>query len=393
MTKSRRVAVITGGRPDYGLLRPLMRKLDDDAAFDLQIVATGMHLIPEQGETWRLIEEDGFSITEKVSMTFSGDTPTSISKAIGSGVSGMASAFERLQPDMVILLGDRYETLAAAVAAMVGRLAIAHIHGGEATEGLIDEPIRHSISKMAHIHFTATEDYRRRVIQLGEQPDRVFHVGAIGLDNVREIQLLDRPALEQALDFELRRLTFLVTYHPVTLESGTSMGATDALISALDHFPQARIVITLPNADTDSADIRARLIDYTNGNADRVAAFAALGTERYLSLLSQCNVVIGNSSSGLIEAPSFKVPTVNIGDRQRGRIAPRSVIHSAPDSESIREAIATAIDDKFRLSLNDLVNPYGDGRTANRIVEILRHVTLDENLLKKRFFDLPNVAA
>lgn len=389
----RRVAVVTGGRPDYGLLLPLLRALEADPAFDLRIIATGMHLIPEQGETWRLIEQDGFDIAEKVDMRIDGDSPTAIAAAIGAGVAGMAAMLHRQRPDILVLLGDRFETLAAAIAAMVTRVPIAHIHGGEATEGLIDEPIRHSITKMAHIHFTATEEYRRRVIQLGEQPDQVHCVGAIGLDNIRAMHLLDRSGLEEALAIRLRRPTLVVTYHPVTLEAGSAAADADALLAALDSFSDAGIVITLPNADTDSAGLRDRLVGYADRHRGRVAAFAVLGTLRYLSLLAQCDAVIGNSSSGLIEAPSFCVPTVDIGDRQRGRIAPRSVIHCVPETPAIRRAIATALDPAFRLGLRDIVNPYGDGHATPKIIAVLRDAPLGETLVKKRFYDLRNIAA
>lgn len=389
----RRVAVITGGRADYGLLRPLMHALASDAAFELAVVATGMHLMPEQGETWREIETDGLSIAEKVDMHIEGDSPAAIARSIGTGVVGMADMLARLRPDLVVLLGDRFESLAAGIAAMLNRVPIAHLHGGEATEGLIDEPIRHSVTKMAQIHFTATEEYRRRVIQLGEQPERVHCVGAIGLDNIRELKLLDRTALETTLSFRLGPPTFLVTYHPVTLETASAKAHAEALLAGLDAFPQARIVITLPNADTDSAGLRMRLLDYARTHADRVATFAALGSVRYLSVMAQCDVVVGNSSSGLIEAPSFGVPTVDIGDRQRGRLAPASVIRCPPDAEAIQHAITRALDPGFRAGLRDLRNPYGDGQATPRIVEVLRNCQLGEQLVKKRFFDLPPVAA
>lgn len=389
MSAPRRIAVVTGGRPDYGLFLPLLRRLAADGDVALQIVATGMHLVPKQGETWRQIEQDGFAIAAKVDMEIAGDSAVDITRAIGAGTAGMAEAFAQLRPDIVVLLGDRFESLAAAVAAMTAHIPVAHLYGGEATEGLIDEPIRHSITKMAHLHFTATEPYRRRVIQLGEAPDRVFSVGALGLDNFRNMTLLDRPALEEALSFRLSRPTLLVTYHPVTLEAGTATAHADALLGALDRFPEARVVITLPNADTDSAALRARLTAYAENSGGRVAAFAVLGSLRYLSLMAQCDVVVGNSSSGLIEAPSVPVPTVDIGDRQRGRIAPPSVIHADVDAGSIAAAIGGALAPDFRAGLAGMENPYGDGATAPRIAAILKSAVLDEALIKKRFFDLP----
>jgi UDP-hydrolysing UDP-N-acetyl-D-glucosamine 2-epimerase len=387
MTEKRRIAIVTGGRPDYGLFLPLLTVLAKDQAVDLQVIATGMHLVSEQGETWRQIERDGFHIAAKVDLKLAGDSPLVISHAIANGTAGMADAFDHLRPDIVVLLGDRFESLAAATAAMIARIPVAHLHGGEATEGLIDEPIRHSITKMAHLHFTATDAYRRRVIQLGEPPERVFCVGAIGLDNFRNMTLLDRPALEEALSFSLGDPTFLATYHPVTLEAGSSAAHADAFLAALDAFPDARIVITLPNADTDSAALRDRFQRYADSSGGRVVAYAALGSLRYLSLMSQCDVVVGNSSSGLLEAPSVPVPTVDIGDRQQGRIAPASVIHVEPDAASIVAGIRRALDPAFRAGLVGMRNPYGDGGTAPRIAEILTSVPLDGTLIKKRFFD------
>jgi UDP-hydrolysing UDP-N-acetyl-D-glucosamine 2-epimerase len=381
--------VVTGGRADYGLFLPLLNLLRDDPANELQLIVTGMHLVPEQGETWRQIEEDGFTITEKVDIGVHNDSPTAISDAIANGVAGIAKSLERIQPDILVLLGDRFETLAAAIAATIARIPIAHIHGGEATEGLIDEPIRHSITKMAHLHFTATETYRQRVIQLGEQPERVFCVGALGLDNFRSLSLLSRTELEQVLGTQLRHPVFLVTYHPVTLETGSSAKHAADLIAALDNFTDASVIITLPNADTDNHNLRELLLKYAVENSSRVAAFPALGSLRYLSLMSVSDVLIGNSSSGLIEAPSVPVPTVNIGDRQRGRILPASVIQAEPDTPSIVNAITMALDTEFKNSLSEMRNPYGDGETAPRISEVITNYPLGPELVKKKFFDLP----
>lgn len=390
MIEKRRIAVLTGGRPDYGLFQPLISILRDDADVDLKLIVTGMHLMVSQGETWRQIEDDGFEIAARVNMNMSGDSPTDISGAIAAGVAGMGETLERLKPDVLVLLGDRFEALAAAIAAMISRTPIAHIHGGEATEGLIDEPIRHCITKMAHIHLTATDAYRRRVIQLGEAPDSVFSVGAIGLDNFRQLTLLGRSDLEHELSLPLGKPTFLVTYHPVTLEHETSAQHVENLISALDEFEDATIVITLPNADTDNAAIRERFVAFAAAQPARVAAFPALGSRRYLSLMAQSDLVIGNSSSGLIEAPSLPVPTVDIGDRQRGRIAPPSVIHADPDAASITTAIRLGLSDAFRSGIAGQENPYGDGETAPRIAEILKTASLGPAILKKHFYDLPS---
>lgn len=383
----RKIAVVTGTRAEFGLLFWLIKEIQEDSNLELQLLVTGMHLSPEFGLTFRDIEEAGFPIAEKIEVLMSSDTPIGISKCIGLGTISFGETLSRLAPDIVVLLGDRFEIFSAATAAMIARIPIAHIHGGETTEGLIDEPIRHSITKMAHLHFTSTELYRKRIIQLGESPDRVFNTGAPGLDNIYKLSLLTREEFEKAINFKLGKLNFLITFHPVTLENNTAGIQFRELLAAIDCFPNATCIFSKPNADTDGRSISELIDKYVNSNPDRSIAFTSLGQLRYLSALSLTQVVIGNSSSGLIEAPSFKVPTVNIGDRQKGRIMAKSVINCAPTIVEINKAIALAISTEFKQSLNDLINPYGESGASKRIIDVLKQANL-QGILKKKFFDL-----
>lgn len=384
----RKVCVVTGTRAEYGLLYWLLREIETAEDLELQLVVTGMHLSPEFGLTVREIEADGFAIAERVEMLVSSDTPVGTAKAIGLGVIGFADAFARLRPDLLVLLGDRFEILAAAQAALVARIPIAHLHGGETTEGAFDEAIRHSITKMSHLHFVAAEPYRRRVIQLGENPSHVFNVGAPGLDHIARTPLLERHEFEHAIDFKLGTPTFLVTYHAATL-SGRSPGEGAAeLLQALDRFTAARIIFTKANADAGGRAINGVLESYAAGRPERVRVFASLGQQRYLSALRLVDAVIGNSSSGVIEAPAFGVPTINIGTRQQGRLRAASVIDCAEDADEIASAIERALTPGFRESLSDTAPPYGRGGAAQRVVEVLRRVPLGEELLMKPFFDV-----
>ncbi|MBS3964066.1 MAG: UDP-N-acetylglucosamine 2-epimerase (hydrolyzing), partial [Methylomonas sp.] len=327
MTVVRKICVVTGSRADYGLLYWLMKDIQADAGLELQLVATGMHLSPEFGSTWQQIAADGFNISHKVEMLLSSDTPVGISKAMGLSLIGFADALAALQPDIVVVLGDRFEIFAAAQAAMNLRIPLAHIHGGELSEGAVDDAIRHALTKLSHLHFTATETYRHRVIQLGEQPERVFNVGAPGLDNIHRLPLLDRAALEDSIGFRLGAKNFLVTFHPVTLEKQTAGEQFEALLQALDGFDDAHILFTHSNADADGRAMAGLIEAYRAKHPDRVAVFVSLGSVRYLSAMRHVDAVVGNSSSGIIEAPALGVATVNIGDRQRGRLCANSVIH------------------------------------------------------------------
>lgn len=387
MTTPRTICVVTGSRADYGLLYWLLKDIQADPDLQLQLIVTGMHLSPEFGLTWQTIIADGFTIDRKVEMLLSSDTPVGIAKATGLGIIGFADALAGLQPDILVVLGDRFEIFAAAQAAMHLRIPIAHIHGGELTEGAIDDAIRHALSKMAHLHFTAAETYRQRVIQLGEQPDRVFNVGAIGLDNIYRLPLLDKDGLEEAINFKLGQRNLLVTFHPATLENATAQEQFAQLLQALDSFEDVHIIFTHSNADADGRVISNMIESYRARHPDRVAAFVSLGTLRYLSVIRHVDAVVGNSSSGLIEAPAFKVATIDIGDRQRGRLAADSVLHCSPRADDIRQMINLAFTDSFKRQLQAVKNPYGCGGASLAIKQRLKQTSF-EKLLKKSFYDL-----
>jgi GDP/UDP-N,N'-diacetylbacillosamine 2-epimerase (hydrolysing) len=366
----------------------IIKEIEADPELELQLIVTGMHLSPEFGMTFHQIEESGIPITKKVEILLSSDTVVGISKSMGLGMISFAETFQELEPDIIVVLGDRFEIFSAAAAAMIARVPIAHIHGGEATEGLIDEPIRHSITKMSHLHFTATEAYRKRVIQLGESPDRVLNVGTPGLDNINKLELLSKTDFEVAIDLKLRSPSFIVTFHPVTLEEDTAEAQFTELLNALDTYSEASIIFTKPNADTDGRKIIHLIDNYVNRRSDRTIAFTSMGQLRYLSALKHVDVVLGNSSSGLVEAPSFGVPTVNIGDRQKGRIKARSVIDCHPTALDITQAIDKALSDEFRSSLNGMKNPYGEGGASELIVNHLKSANFS-GILKKAFFNIP----
>ncbi|WP_188066259.1 UDP-N-acetylglucosamine 2-epimerase [Brevibacillus brevis] len=384
---NRKICVVTGTRAEYGLLYWLMREIQDDPDLHLQIVATGMHLSPEFGLTYKVIEQDGFVIDEKVEMLLSSDTSVGVATSVGLGVIGFAGAFERLKPDIVVVLGDRFEILAAAQAAMVARIPLAHLHGGETTEGVIDEAIRHSVTKMSHLHFVSTEVYRRRVIQMGEQPDRVYTVGAIGLDNIRKMNLMDRKSFEESVQLPLRDPSFLLTYHPVTLNQGQSEKAMNELFHALDEFPNATCIFTKPNADMEGRLISRMIDEYVERRPSTCKAFVSLGQLRYLSAIQHVDVVIGNSSSGILEVPYFKKPTVNMGDRQKGRIQASSVINCMETKESVCDAIKQALSPEFRRDITFMNSPYGEGEVSGKIKGLLKEVNLS-SLLNKGFYDL-----
>ncbi|MPL68891.1 GDP/UDP-N,N'-diacetylbacillosamine 2-epimerase (hydrolyzing) [bioreactor metagenome] len=384
----RKICVVTGTRAEYGLLYWLMKEIQADAELELQIIATGMHLSPEFGLTYQTIEKDGFTINEKVEMLLSSDTPVGITKSIGLGVIGFADALDRLKPDIMVVLGDRYEIFAATQAAAIARIPIAHIHGGERTEGLIDEVIRHSITKMSLFHFTAAEEYRTRVIQMGEQPDRVFNVGAIGLDNIDKLELLSLSEFEKSINFKLRTKNFLITYHPVTLSHISPSKAVYELLQALEKYKDVGIIFTQANSDTDGRIINEILNKYVEENADHMIMVNTLGQLRYLTAIKYADVVVGNSSSGLIEVPAFGTPTVNIGDRQRGRLKGASVIDCDEIADSIIRAIDKALSDSFREKVKTVDNPYGNGNVSFKIVHILKNADISFEQIMKKFYDL-----
>lgn len=385
----KRIGIMTGTRAEYGLLKSLMQEINKDNDLELYLIVSGMHLSPEFGMTYKEIEEDGFEINAKVEMLLSSDSPAGISKSIGLGVIGFADEFQRADLDMLILLGDRYEALSAAICAMVMRIPIAHLHGGEVTEGAIDEGIRHSITKMSYLHFTSTEQYRNRVIQLGENPERVFYVGALGVENIKKINLMTKEELERSIHFEIDENTVVVTYHPVTLENNTVEEQFLNLLKVLDRNPKIRMIFTKANADTNGRIVNELIDKYAAQNSERACAFMSLGQKRYLSALKYCRIVIGNSSSGIIEAPSFGKPIINIGDRQKGRICADSVINCGYTQQEIQQAMETALTKEFENKASNCRNPYEKENTAANIISVIKDYLLNDKIkLKKGFYDI-----
>ena len=381
-----KICVITGARAEYGLLRWVMQGIKEDPELTLQVIATGMHLSPEFGLTYREIEKDGFQIDRKVEMLTSSDTPVGIAKSMGLGLIGFADALNELKPDLIVVLGDRFEIFAAVSAALVARIPVAHLHGGETTEGAFDEALRHSITKMAHLHFVAAEEYRQRVIQLGEQPDRVFLVGGLGIDNIKRLKLLDRAELEASIDFKLGHKNLLITFHPVTLENSTATEQMAELLEVLAGLTDTQLIFTMPNADNDGRAL-IKMVQQFVAQHPNARAFPSLGQLRYLSCIAQVDGVVGNSSSGLAEVPSFKKGTINIGDRQRGRLQAASVINCEPVHQSIAAALKKLYAADFQASLSQAQNPYGEGGASEKVVETIKHCVID-GLVKKSFYDL-----
>ncbi|MEX1840486.1 UDP-N-acetylglucosamine 2-epimerase (hydrolyzing) [Enterobacter cloacae] len=381
----KKIAVFTGTRAEYGLLYWLMQDIKNDPTLELQVLVSGMHLSPEFGLTWQQIEEDGFKIDEKVEILLSSDSAVGVVKSIGLGLIGFADALTRMKPDLIIILGDRYEAFAVAQAAMFLRIPIFHLHGGEITEGAYDDAIRHAITKLSYLHGVSTEQYRTRVIQLGEEPNRVYNVGALGLEHLHRTNLLGLAELSKSLNFALDCPYFLVTYHPVTLADESPKCSFEALLDALDEFNEYKIIITYPNSDDGGRQIIPILEQYAKNQAGRVFAIPSLGQLRYLSALKHSTMVIGNSSSGIIEAPSFGVPTINIGSRQNGRLAADSVFNCLPNKNAIVEAIKAACQMKVKLNSVKIDNPYGEGDSSKKIINAVK--ALDFNPMKK-FHDL-----
>jgi len=380
----RSICVVTGSRAEYGLLYWLMKGIQDDPDLELQLIATGMHLSPEFGLTYKVIEQDGFAIDATVEMLLSSDTSVGIAKSVGLGVIGFADALSRLRPDVLVLLGDRFEILAAAQAALVARIPIAHIAGGDTTEGAFDEAIRHSITKMSHLHFVTNEDALLRVRQLGENPEHIYLVGSPGLDHIKRLSLLDRATLEKELAFQFKQRNVLVTFHPVTLDEQSAGVQFEVLLQALGSLgPEVGIIFTKPNADTDGRVLIGMIDDFLIKHSN-ARAYTSLGQLRYLSVMAQVNAVVGNSSSGLYEAPSLKVPTVNIGNRQKGRLQAASVLNCPIEAQAISQAVSKAFD----LDCSGVMNPYGDGESSARIIGVLKSICAPKQLLQKHFFDM-----
>lgn len=383
---NRKICVITGTRADYGLLRWVMQGIKDDSDLTLQVIATGMHLSPEFGLTFREIEKDGFQIDRKVEMLTSSDTAVGIAKSMGLGMISFADALNELKPDLILVLGDRFEIFAAVSAALVARIPVAHLHGGETTEGAFDEALRHSITKMAHLHFVAAQEYFQRVIQLGEQPEKVFLVGGLGIDNIKRLKLLNRAELEESIDFKLGHKNLLITFHPVTLENSTATEQMAELLEVLAELEDTHLIFTMPNADNDGRAL-IKMVHQFVALHPNARAYTSLGQLRYLSCIAQVDGVIGNSSSGLTEVPTFKKGTINIGDRQRGRLQAASVINCEPTRKSIQAAMKMLYAEDFQATLKQIKNPYGDGGASEQVIQIIKNCALD-GITKKSFYDL-----
>ena len=382
----RNICVVTGTRAEYGLLYWLMKEIVADNELELQLIVTGMHLSPEFGLTYKEIEKE-FKIDKKIEMLLSSDTSIGISKSMGLAQISFSEAYEELKPDIVVVLGDRYEIFSATSAAMIANIPLAHLHGGETTEGAFDESIRHCITKMSHLHFTATDEYKNRVIQLGEHPNRVFNVGGMGIENIKRLKLLTRDEFEKSIDFKLNKKNILVTFHPVTLENSTAKEEFQELLDAIDELKDTNIIFTKANSDTDGRIINQMIDEYVSKESNKSICFTSLGQLRYLSALQYVNAMVGNSSSGLLEAPSFKIGTINIGDRQKGRKKANSIIDCEPNKKSIKKAFKKLYFLEFQNSLVNVKNPYGDGCSSQKIIKEIKKVDL-KNILKKSFYDL-----
>ena len=384
----RRICFITGTRAEYGLLSRLMKMVQDDNSTQLQIIATNMHLSPKFGNTYQEIEKDGFAIDKKIPILEDGkDDANATLKSMAKALAGFADAYDELTPDMVVVLGDRYEILAAATAALIERIPIAHIHGGEITVGAYDDAIRHSITKMSHLHFASTEEYRKRIIQLGEQPDKVFYVGALGVENIKKLPFMGKEEIEEYIHFKLDGNIILVTYHPVTLGAHSAEQDIKEFLAALEERRDLRIVFTMPNSDTGSNVIVEAINKFVENNPNRAIAYKSLGLKRYLSVMKFCCAVVGNSSSGLLEVPSFGIPTLNIGDRQKGRIAADSVYNCDTDKFSILQGLDTIMSPSFKQKAAATHNPYDKEGTAQTIFDVISTYPL-EQLKQKHFYDI-----
>lgn len=385
----RKICFITGTRAEYGILSHLMQLVKDDKDLLLQIIATNMHLSPEFGLTYKEIEADGFTIDKKVNMLLSGDSSNATVKSMGLATIGFADAFEDLAPDLIVILGDRYEMLSAASTALIFKIPVAHLHGGEITEGAYDDAIRHSITKMSHLHFTSTEEYKQRVIQLGENPKRVFNVGALGVENIKNIKFLNKEEFEQSLNFSIGNKFLLVTYHPVTLGEESVLSQIQNLLNILHLYQDYKIIFTSPNSDTNGHIITEQINKYVANNKDKAIVYASLGKTRYFSALKYASAVIGNSSSGIIEVPSFGIPTLNIGDRQKGRLSAKSVVHCGTSEIEINEGMTHILSDEFKKNIKNFSNPYEKEGTAKEVLKYLKSFPL-ENIVSKTFYDLCN---
>lgn len=382
----RKICFVTGTRAEYGLLSRLMRLVKEDKDLQLQVIATNMHLMPEYGETYKEIEKDGFTIDKKVYMHKPSDDAHGIISSMAEEMQGMNDALSELKPDILVLLGDRYEILVAAQVALIHRVPIAHIHGGEVTEGAFDDAIRHSVTKMSSLHFTSCEEYRHRVIQMGEHPSRVFDVGSLGVENIKAVPLMTKDELEASLDFKIDTQTILVTYHPVTLGGDPAKDIREFL-DALDQFKDLKVIFTMPNSDTGRDAIALAVENYVEKHSNSAKAYTSLGLKRYLSTLQFVKAAVGNSSSGIIEVPSFGIPTLNIGDRQKGRLASKSVVNCGTSKDEVIAGLKLCLSEEMQKAAKTYENPYAKPDTANLIYQELKNVEL-AGLNLKTFYDL-----
>ncbi len=384
----KKICILTATRAEYGLLKPIILKLKEIHKIDVRVVATGAHLSPEFGLTYKEIERDGINIDEKIEILLSADTPSAISKSMGLAMISFGDYFEKINPDMLVVLGDRYETIAVCCAAMNQRIPISHIYGGEVTEGVIDEAIRHAITKMSYLHFTSTDKYRNRVIQLGEEPDRVFNVGSIGVENIKNLKLMSKNELEQSLKITLEKPYAVVTFHPVTLENESSAKQIEELLQAISMHNELNFIFTKSNSDTNSRIINQMIDNYVMEHTN-CKAFTSLGATKYLSVVKYSSMVIGNSSSGIVEVPTLKIPTINIGDRQKGRIQTHSIINCEPNTDSIHNAMIKAKTPEFLEIIKTVNNPYEKENTSKMICDnIIYYIENGKINLKKKFYDL-----
>lgn len=385
----KKICIVTGTRAEYGLLKPLIKRINKDKDLTLQLVVTGMHLSPEFGLTYNEIIEDKFEVTEKVEILLSSDTTIGISKSMGLAMISFSEVFERIKPDMLIILGDRYEIFAVSSVAMIARIPIAHLHGGETTEGAIDEAFRHSITKMSYLHFTSNEIYRNRVIQLGEEPSRVFNVGSIGEEAIKTLDFIKKDQLEKFLGIKFDAKIVLLTFHPTTLENNSSKEQFKNILQSLDEFNDLKVVFTKANSDTNGRIINNMIDEYVLENPKKCVAFTSLGQLRYLSTMKYCDVVLGNSSSGITEAPILNKPTINIGDRQKGRIQEESIVNCRPIKIEIVNALRKALDKNFVESLEDNKNLHRNVYASQKIISIIKEVLISNKInIKKKFYDL-----
>lgn len=386
----RKICVITGSRAEYGILRPLLDEIKKDAAIRLQLIATGMHLSREFGLTYRDIERDGFRIDKKIGILQDSDTPPSILKSMGLAMSGFAEAYERLRPDIIVVLGDRFEIFSMVSAAHVIGVPVAHISGGELTEGSMDNAFRHSITKMSHLHFTSTETYRKRVIQLGENPKVVFNVGALNIDSIKRSKLLTKKQLEKGLNFRFKERNLLVTFHPATLGHDSSVLQFKCLLEVLGEMKNTGVIFTKANADPGGRAINSLIDNYVSARPFRSVAFASMGQLKYISTMQFVDAVVGNSSSGIVEAPSFGIGTINIGDRQEGRIKAESIIDCGPKKAAIKSSIKKLYSREFQGLLKTIKSLYGKGGAAIKIKNILKNHGL-KGILRKKFYNIRQI--